>query len=159
MALRKLPRWSMAAAAMTPFLFESAFKCLILPSESCMKRCSRSGMLQGQYNPLYRSGLLLRVWSAAPIGLRARYIFEDLQLQGSGVGELAFLAHEAVESHFDVSGRVAFKRAEEKRFDRQLVVAAESWPHAAVRDRLPAAAGGGLERLGDINAAWNELAC
>ena len=45
---RRLPRWSMAAAAITPFSLESAFRCLIFPSESCI--CLLRAPRSSQYN-------------------------------------------------------------------------------------------------------------
>jgi|SRR5579875_1121794 len=94
---------------------------------------------------------------AAPIGLGAGNILEDLCFEGVGRGELALGAEEAVEIDFDVGGGGVVEGSEKEGLDGELV-AAEGGADAAVGNGRPAAAGGGRAGFGDEDAARDELA-
>src|ERR1700685_905411 len=101
MDLRRLPLWSIAAAAMTPLSFESAFMCFTLPSESCIRFFSRccARLLPGDRTlSVYRRDAIA---NPAPIRLRAANISEDLAAQIVNGREPGFPAQEGAKLYPD----------------------------------------------------------
>src|SRR5215472_7284846 len=82
----RLPRWSMAAAAMTPFLFESAFMCWILPGEKLT-----GTLLWFDFGRVNVQLSHVKLYQTAVEAVGDGDITENLRFQGLGRGEAALI--------------------------------------------------------------------
>src|SRR5262249_26987609 len=110
----RLPRWSMAAAAMMPSLFDSALRCFILPADSDM---------DSFYPPEIR--------------LRTSDIFEDLCLQCFGAFELPLIPHSPQEFELDSCRCIAPQRLEQKCLDGEFRGITKRRAITDIGDRIP----------------------
>src|ERR1700682_4039215 len=119
----RLPRWSIAAAAITPWLSARAFMCFTLPLVINLNYRSNANRAANRVQ-------------TPEIRLGAAHVAQDLSLQRSGVFKLAFRAHPAQEFDTNLPGRRTLDGREQESLDRQLV-AVEGGPDADVGDGRP----------------------
>src|SRR5579871_275215 len=128
----KLPRWSIAAAAIMPSLFERAFRCLSFPGGIAISLSYPAG-------------------KPPEIRLRAPHVVEDLALQRVRTLKLAFVANAPQKFDPDARRRRSIERIQKKRLDSQLI-AAEGRPNTNIRYGIPAPARRRIGSARDVHA-------
>src|SRR5260370_32577496 len=123
----RLPRWSIAAAAITPWLSASAFMCFTLPLVINLNYRSNANRAANRVQ-------------TPEIRLGAAHIAQDLSFQSSGIFELAFRADPAQEFDMNLPGRLTLDGREQESLHGRLV-AVEGGPYADGGDGGPLARG------------------
>src|ERR1700682_2158436 len=104
----RLPRWSIAAAAITPWLSASAFMCFTLPLVINLNYRSNADRAANRVQ-------------TPEIRLGAANVAPDLGLQRSGVFKLAFRTHPAQEFDANLLGRRTLNGCKQKSLHGQVV--------------------------------------